>query len=107
MYRRGSVFVVRYSFSYTEPPIFRGGRQNLRFLRFYLKWVIRRTSDIGGQNIIINIFKTTQNLRFWSLSGGHKPIDFVVIAYIIRRPPILEYRICFVNIFNTSQTLRF
>ena len=35
MYRCGSVFVVRYSFNYTEPPIFRGGRQNLRFLSFY------------------------------------------------------------------------
>ena len=35
----------------------------LEFLR-----IVRRTSDFGVLNIINNIFKTTQNLRFWSFS---------------------------------------
>ena len=28
--------------------------------------IIRRPSDFGVLNVINNIFKTTQNLRFWS-----------------------------------------
>ena len=58
------VFVVG-----TKPPI-------LEFLR-----KVRRTSDFGILNIINNIFKTTQNLRFWSFCGGRKTSDFGVFAY--------------------------
>ena len=51
-----------------KPPI-------LEFLRN-----VRRTSDFGVLNIINNIFKTTQNLRFWSFCGGRKTSDFGVFA---------------------------
>ena len=40
---------------------------------------VRRTSDFGVLNIINNIFKTTQNLRFWSF------------CVMYAEPPILEY----------------
>ena len=48
----------------------------LEFLR-----IVRRTSDFGVLNVIINIYKTTQNLRFWSFCGGCKTSDFGVFAY--------------------------
>ena len=51
-----------------KPPI-------LEFLR-----IVRRTSDFGVLNIINNIFKTMQNLRFWSFCGGRKTSDFGVFA---------------------------
>ena len=41
---------------------------------------VRRTSDFGVLNSITNIFKTTQNLRFWSFCGGRKTSDFGVFA---------------------------
>ena len=37
---------------------------------------IRSTSDFGILNIIINVFKTVQNLPIWSFCGGHKTSDF-------------------------------
>ena len=43
--------------------------------------IVRRTSDFGVLNIITNIFKTTQNLRFWSFCGGRKTSVFGVFAY--------------------------
>ena len=52
-----------------KPPI-------LEFLR-----IVRRTSYFGILNIITSIFKTTQNLRFWSFCGGRKTSDFGVFAY--------------------------
>ena len=48
----------------------------LEFLR-----IVRRTSDSGVLSIINNIFKTTQNLRFWSFWS------FAEGA----KPPILEF----------------
>ena len=48
------------------------------FLEFLRK--VRRTSDFGVLNIITYIFKTTQNLRFWSFCGGRKTSDFGVFA---------------------------
>ena len=50
-----------------KPPI-------LEFLR-----IVCRTSDFGVLNIINNIFKTLQNLRFWSFCGGRKTSDFGVL----------------------------
>ena len=47
-----------------KPPI-------LEFVR-----IVRRTSDFRVLNVITNIFKTTQNLRFWSFCGGRKTSDF-------------------------------
>ena len=51
-----------------EPPI-------LEFLR-----IIRRSSDFGILNIINNIIKTTQTIRFWSFCSGCKTSDFGVFA---------------------------
>ena len=51
-----------------KPPI-------LEFLH-----IVRRTSDFGVLNIINNIFKTTQNLQFWSFCGGRKTSDFGVFG---------------------------
>ena len=89
-----------------KPPI-------LEFLR-----KVRRTSDFGVLNIITNIFKTTQNLRFWSFCGGRKTSDFGVFA-VGAKPPILEFLRkvrrtsdfgvlnIITNIFKSTQNLRF
>ena len=55
-----------------EPPI-------SEFLR-----IVRRTSDFGVLNIINNIFKTTQNLRFGVFEVGAKP-PFLEFLRIVRR----------------------
>ena len=59
-----------------------------KFLR-----IVRRTSDFGVLNIINNIFKTTQNLRFWNFCGGRKTSIFGVFTYsrAYTELPILEY----------------
>ena len=89
-----------------KPPI-------LEFLR-----KVHRTSDFGVLNIITYIFKTTQNLRFWSFCGRSKTSDFGVFA-VGAKPPIFEFlRIVrrtfdfgvsniITNIFKTTQNLRF
>ena len=59
-----------------KPPI-------LEFLR-----KVRRTSDFGVLNIINNIFKTTQNLRFWSFCG-RRILEVLLIIFL--KPPILEF----------------
>ena len=69
------------------PFSFCGGRKPSDFGVFAYNKI---TSDFGILNIISNIFKTTQNLRFWSYCGGRKPSDFGVIA-VDANPPILEF----------------
>ena len=61
----------------------------LEFLR-----IVRRTSDFGVLNIINNIFKTTQNLRFWSFCVKYAESNFGVLNIIN-------------NILKTTQNLRF
>ena len=52
-----------------KPPIW-------EFLR-----IIRRTFDFGVLNIINNIFRSTQNLQFFSFCGGRKTSDSGIFAY--------------------------
>ena len=76
-----------------NPPI-------LEFLRIHNKV----TSDFGVLNIITNIFKTMQNLRFWSFCGVRKPSNFGVFAYnkITSYFGVLNI---IINIFKTTQNL--
>ena len=55
--------------------------KKLEHLEVQFLLLTRRTSDFGVLNIITNIFKTTQNLRFWSFCGGRKTSVFGVFAY--------------------------
>ena len=93
---------VRWSFcEYTaEPSIL----EYKILLKIFLK--LRKTSDFGVLIIINNIFKTTQNLRFWSFCGGRKP-PILEFLRIVRRTSDFGVLNIINNIFKTTQNLRF
>ena len=78
-----------------KPPI-------LEFLH-----IVRRTSDFGVLNIVNNIYKTTQNLRFWNFCSGRKTSDFGVFAYfleVLQRAQTLQNRSNYIQV-TTAQKL--
>ena len=78
-----------------KPPI-------LEFLR-----KVRRTSDFGVINIITNIFKSTQNLRFCGVFAvGAKP-PILEFLRKVRRTSDFGVLYIITYIFKTTQNLRF
>ena len=67
---------------------------------------VLKSFDFGVLNIIINIFKTMQILRFWCFCSGRKLSDFGVFAYTEITFDFGVLNII-IDIFKTMQILRF